>query len=369
MKKLPPALRVSSIVMVLFFAACVKTANTSPNGNPNGQDSTSGQGLNNIPKTWVVSSVAGSGMPGYVDGDSTLASFNNPQFIAIDLQGNLLVSDAGSSPRIREISPSRQVTTWASDTVGNVTPLFDNIYGLVVDSKGDVFDDETGYIRKFTSPTNSAFFAGQLLQGYKDDTGTNAVFDLTQHLAIDRQDNIFLSDYDMSNVFHLRKVTPAGVVTTLTLQDNTGVTSNSDGTLWYDYAIAVDSAGDIYVGADMNTVIKKVTPQGNVSILAGNGVQTYKDGKGTGASFGNITDMTCDAAGNLWVVDGLVGVIRVVTPDGTVTSIAGIPGFGYVDGPAKQAQFKYPTGIAIAKDGTIYVVDNGNYRIRKIASQ
>jgi hypothetical protein len=369
MKKPFACLWLSSVVAVFIFAACVKSA--APNPPSTKQDSIAHPDttVTVTPKTWIVSTVAGSGVEGYLDGDSTQAEFNIPYFIVIDPQGNLLVSDPGSSPRIRAISPSRKVTTWASDSVGNVTPLFDNIYGLVIDSKGEVFDDETNYIRKFISPANSAFFAGQLLLGFQDGTGTNAVFNQTMHMAIDRQDNIFLPDYDMSNVFHLRKITPAGVVTTLTLQDNTGVNSNSNGSLWYLYSIAVDSADNIYVSADMNTVIKKVTPQGNVTVFAGNGVGSLQDGKGTGASFSNITDMQCDAAGNLWVVDNLAGAIREVTPDGTVTTIAGGAGFGYVDGPAKQAQFKYPMGIALAKDGTIYVVDQGNFRIRKISPQ
>jgi hypothetical protein len=153
------------------------------------------------------------------------------------------------------------------------------------------------------------------------------------------------------------------------LQDNTGVNSNSGGSLWYLYSVAVDSADNIYVSADQNTVIKKVTPQGNVTVFAGNGVGSLQDGKGAGASFSNITDMQCDAAGNLWVVDNLAGAVREVTPDGTVTTIAGGAGSGYVDGPAKQAQFKYPMGISLAKDGTIYVVDQGNFRIRKISAQ
>jgi serine/threonine-protein kinase len=376
MKKLFSILWESSLAISLLFAACAKNAKSVTGTTPQDStttskpDTTAKSDTVATPKSWVVSTIAGSGMQGYSDGDSTQAEFNNPQDIAIDLQGNLLIGDDGPSSRIRMISPSHKVTTFASDTLGYVAnPLFDNVYGLVVDSKGDVFDNEENYIREFTPGGANRFFAGSLLVSYKDDTGTAAHFNITMHMAIDRRDNIFLPDYDMSNIHHLREVTPAGVVTTLQIQDNTGISDNSNGSIWYDYPIAVDSADNLYVASGMGTLIKKVTPQGNVSIFAGSIIGGVQDGVGSQAGFGHIADMTCDAAGNLWVLDNFGVSIRKVTPNGAVSTIVGPGAMGYADGPAATAQFKYPSGIAVAKDGSIYVVDNGNFRIRKITPQ
>jgi hypothetical protein len=358
---------------MLFLAACTKSLNQDPNTSTTNSDST---GTVTPPKTYVVSTFAGSGNAGFADGDSTNAEFSNAQLIAIDQLGNLLVGDLGNQ-RIRMISPARTVTTWTDDSIANlsltsnINPVFGNIFGLCVDSKNDVFAIDYDWIRKFTSPTNGAVFAGQLLVGYKDDSiGTDADFTSLLHLTIDRQDNIFVTDYDMSNVFHVRKITPAGVVSTLQLQDNTGVVSNAPGNgTWYDYAIAVDSVDDIYVGANGNSVIKKITPQGVVSVLAGGNFGNTPDGQGTQVGFSGIVDMAFDAAGNLLVVDGPSCSIRKVTPGGSVTTIAGSLGQGFADGPGATAKFYYPSGIAVAKDGTIYVVDNGNNRIRKITPQ
>jgi hypothetical protein len=372
MKPLKATLWMPSLTVLLFFTACVKSANT----NSKKQDSTTTihtDTTTTTPKTWVVSTIAGSGDRGYADGDSTNAEFNNPQFVAVDLQGNVLVSDVANQV-IRMISPGKKVTTWTSDsianlsTTSNVNPVFGNIFGLCVDSKNDLFLIDYGWVREFTSPTNSSVFAGELLVGYTDGIGTAADFQTLMHMTIDRQDNIFVTDYDMNGVWQVRKITPVGAVSTVQKQDNTNVNSNMiSSSSWFDYAVAVDSAGNIYVGA--NTVIKKITPQGTVSILAGGNGGNTPDGQGTAVGFSGITDMACDAAGNLIVVDGPSASIRKVTPDGTVTTIAGSLGQGFADGPGATAKFLYPMGVTVAKNGTIYVVDAGNNRIRKIIQQ
>jgi hypothetical protein len=355
---------------MLFLAACTKSLNQDPNTSTSNSDST---GTVTPPKTYVVSTIAGSGDRGYADGDSTNAEFNNPQFVAIDLQGDLLVSDVANQV-IRMISPAKKVTTWTSDsianlsTTSNINPVFGNIFGLGVDSKNNLFLIDYGWIREFTSPTSSSVFAGELLVGYTDGIGAAADFQTLMHMTIDRQDNIFVTDYDMNGVWQVRKITPAGAVSTVQKQDNTNVNSNMiSSNSWFDYAVTVDSAGDIYVGA--NTVIKKITPQGAVSIVAGGNFGNTPDGQGTQVGFSGITDMACDAGGNLIVVDGPSCSIRQVTPGGAVTTIAGSLGQGFADGTGAKAQFLDPMGVAVAKDGTIYVVDAGNNRIRKITPQ
>ena len=107
-------------------------------------------------------------------------------------------------------------------------------------------------------------------------------------------------------------------------------------------------------------------PAGNVTLLAGTSEVGFKDGKGSVAKFNTILGMTCDASGNLWVSDGDNHAIRKVTPDGTVTTIAGTGVMGYSDGDSTKALFKYPFGITVDNKGVVFVMDNGNNRVRKL---
>ena len=349
--------------LVLFFAACnknstVPTPTPTPIPTPTPPPPTPS-------KKWIVSTVAGSTTPGFIDGDSTQVHFNNAQGILTDNHGNLFVGDQGNAS-IRQVTYAGHVTTYAGKNIGKPTPLFGNIYSLVRNSQGDFYTIEYSLIRKITSPTNSAVFSGSLSVNYLDGTGANAAFNLIGNMAIDNQDNIFLPDFDMSDNFRLRKVTPAGVVSTLTLQDNTGFPSNGLPDYHYLYSIAVDASGNIYVTGNGNCLIKKVDPAGNVTILAGAGDIGFKDGKGNLAKFNTILGMTCDASGNLWVSDGGNHAIRKVTPDGTVSTIAGKGVMGYSDGDNTKALFKYPFGITVDNTGVVFVMDNGNNRVRKL---
>jgi hypothetical protein len=318
-----------------------------------------------LTKKWVVSTVAGSATPGFRDGDSTQVQFNDAQGIVTDNNGNLFVGDRGNFS-VRQVTYTGHVTTYASNNITNPSPAFGNIYSLARDNQGNLYTIEGNLIRKIASPSNSAIFAGSLLANYSNGTGANAAFYLIGNLTIDNQGNIFLPDYDTKDNFLLRKVTPGGVVTTLPLQDNTGISSNGLPSYHYLYAIAVDLSGNIYVTGNGNCLIKKVDPAGNVTVLAGAGNIGFTDGKGRSAQFFNISGMTCDASGNLWVCDGGNQAIRKVTPDGTVTTIAGTGTMGYSDGVGTQALFNFPYGITVDNNGVIFVMDTENNRVRKL---
>jgi hypothetical protein len=346
--------------LVLFFAACNKDSLAPVSAVP--------PPIVTAPpptKKWIVSTVAGSATAGFNDGDTTQVQFSNAQGIVADNQGNLFVGDQGNVS-IRQVTYAGHVTTYAGKNISSPNPLFGNIYSLARNSQGDFFTIEYSLIRKITSPANSVVFSGSLSDNYLDGTGGNAAFNMIGNMAIDNQDNIFLPDYDMGDKFHLRKVTPTGVVSTLTLQDNTGYSSDGLPNYHYLYSIAVDASGNIYVTGNGNCLIKKVDPAGNVTILAGAGDIGFKDGKGRDAKFFNICGMTCDASGNLWVCDGSNHAIREVTPDGTVTTIAGKGVMGYSDGDSTKALFKYPFGITVDNNGVVFVMDNGNNRVRKL---
>ena len=132
--------------------------------------------------------------------------------------------------------------------------------------------------------------------------------------------------------------------------------------------VAVDKQGDIYVVEVLGNRVRRITPDGEVSTLAGTGGRGYTDGPGSAAQFSGPESLDVDDKGNVYVADASNHCIRLILPDGTVSTLAGVGGeAGYRDGPASQALFSYPTGVAVDKARTVYVADAGNNRIRVIS--
>jgi len=318
-------------------------------------------------ENWVVSTVAGSGQSVIGDGNGTSASFINPENISVDALGNLFVTDGATGvTAIRKISTTNDVTTYTSSNISHPYPSFAHFFGITVDSHGNIFTVDYSLIRKITPASDTLVFAGSLDISFMDGVGTAAKFNMISNLTIDKNDNLFLVDYDMTNHFRIRKITPAGMVSTLTLQDNTGVNSDGNASVWYNYPITCDSLGNIYVTASANTCIKKINPQGIVTILAGSATPGYVDDKGTNARFISIAGIASDAKGTLYVSDYVTKMIRKVTSDGNVTTLAGKAGPGYADGDTSISRFSLPAGISVAKNGLVYVADELNHRIRKL---
>lgn len=132
--------------------------------------------------------------------------------------------------------------------------------------------------------------------------------------------------------------------------------------------LAVDAAGNLYVFDWFNARVRVISPEGFVSTLAGTGTPGFADGPAGQAQFRGDARLAIDAAGNIYVGDGENHRIRVIAPDGIVSTLAGTGQPGYRDGPADQAQFNYPTGVAVDKAGNVYVADVDNNRIRVITS-
>jgi streptogramin lyase len=358
-----PCVITIALTTSLLAISCEKSVNSVPNNNSSPPPDSS---ATPPAKKWVVSTVAGTGQPALVDGPGQTAAFNRPQCIALDQSGNIFIGDQQNFA-IRRMDTSYNVTTYSGRTV--VTPTFGwgNVYGMVVDNQDNLFVIEYDLVAKIASPTNVQMYAGNMTIGYMDGQGLNAFFHELGNLTIDPQRNLYVPDYDMSNIHHLRKIDTAENVTTMTLQDNTSFPDNGLPNYYYDYAVAADSSGNLFITGNGNSIVKKIDPTGTVTLFAGAGDLGLTDGQGSAAQFNTILGIATDNKGNVWVADGDNHAIREISPGGLVTTIAGFSGQpGFQDGDASHAMFNYPSGIAVDKNGIVYVADYANNKIRKL---
>jgi len=321
----------------------------------------------------VVSTFAGNGTAGYMDGSALSAMFNNPQGVAVDSKGNVYVADAFND-LIREISG------------GNVSTL-----------------------------------AGNQTLGYLNGPALSAEFYAPSGGAFDSQGNLYVADFG-NNV--IRKVTPAGVVSTYAgtgtagyrngAVDSANLKSSTDSLALFNnpQGVAVDAAGDVFVADRGNNVIREILPTGRTKTIAGNAVKGFIDATDEAAFFNNPSGVAVDSKGNVYVTDQGNSALRVVSSAGVVTTLVGSPaqssllGFpsaitadsqgnvyftdeggrvfefttgkilyslagtynvgGLVNGPGTSATFNYPQGIAVDASGNLYVGDQYNNVIRKI---
>jgi len=246
-------------------------------------------------------------------------------------------------------------------------------YGIAVDTAGNVFVADTNNytIRKVTSTGVVTTFAGLAgSSGSTDGTGSDARFRSPSGLAVDIAGNLFVADRDNSII---RKITSAGVVTTFAgLAGSSGSTdgTGSDARFWNPSAIAVDIAGNVFVADTQNFTIRKITSAGVVTTLAGSaGNYGYADGTGSDARFTYNYGIAADTAGNVYVADTTFYTIRKVTSAGVVTTLAGTAGSsGSTDGTGSDARFFYPFGLGVDTAGNVFVADRNNYTIRKVTS-
>ncbi|MFY0593159.1 SMP-30/gluconolactonase/LRE family protein, partial [Roseivirga sp.] len=311
----------------------------------------------------ITSTVAGSTL-GSADGTGTNAQFNFPSGLALDAAGNIYVAD-GNNNSIRKITSAGVVSILAGGSSGSTdgsgaAAKFQNPNGLAVDLSGNIYvaDGNNNSIRKITPAGVVSTLAGGT-NGTADGSGTSAHFNYPTGVAVDASGNVFVADRYNNRI---RKITPAGVVTTFA-----GTTSgDSDGTgtaaqFSAPGAIALDGSGNLYVADAVNHSIRKITPDAVVTTLAG-GSSGSADGSGTAAQFNFPRGVAVDGTGNVYVADGNNN-IRQITSVGLVTTMAG-SGSGFLDGTA--AQFASVDGVAVDASGNVYVADGGNHRIRKV---
>ncbi|GAB3310100.1 hypothetical protein GCM10027348_42610 [Hymenobacter tenuis] len=318
-----------------------------------------------------------AGQAGGTNGRRDAARLNSPYGIALDKHSNLVITDM-TTFTVRRISPAGEVRTLAGlynhagfDDGPAASARFDYMGFVAVNASGVVYvaDSQNHVVRKIAPNGTVSTLAGNPgISNNYDGKGTEAYFDCPEGMAVDAAGTLYLTD---GFSYSVRKVTAAGEVTTIAGQFDKAGTADGKGTaarFYHPSGIAVDATGTLYVCDQGNHTIRKVTPSGEVTTLAGKaGVSGYADGQGTSALFSYPTGITIDAKGVLYVADTYNQVIRTITPTGKVSTLAGVPGSsGHADGPARTARFLRPNGLVIDSRGVIYVADTGNHTVRVI---
>ncbi|MGN6180725.1 MAG: gliding motility-associated C-terminal domain-containing protein [Mucilaginibacter sp.] len=233
------------------------------------------------------------------------------------------------------------------------------------DLSGNIYVvDDNNVVRKITPAGVVTTFAGSGALGSADGTGTAATFRYLLGIITDAAGNVYVTD---SNNNMIRKITPSGVVTTLAGNGLQGAANGQGAAASFQTpcGIGIDASGNLYVADEFNNMIRKITPTGMVSTVAGNGNYGSADGTGSMATFSQPNDVTVDANGNLYVADGGNNKIRKITPAGVVTTLAGSGAQGKADGTGTTASFSFPSAITMS-GGNLYVGDPFNQVIRKI---
>ncbi|PMS14789.1 hypothetical protein C0Z18_30190 [Trinickia dabaoshanensis] len=321
-----------------------------------------------------VSTVAGSTQWGATNGPVASAKFNDPCDVAVDAAGNIYVDDTGNH-LIRKIDTNGNVTTVAgAGTGGNVdgngvAAKFDFPNGFTLDSSGNLYVADSGNntIRKIDTSGNVTTFAGSSASGSANGRGTAASFNFPAGIVIDPSGNLFVAD-DGNNL--IRKIDPSGNVTTFAGSGAQG-SANGLGTAASfnaPHGIVLDASGNLYVADGGNNVIRKIDPSGNVTTLAGSGAQGAANGKGTAASFNKPDGVAVDASGNVYVADTGNNLIRKIDSMGNVTTLAGSGAQALTNGQGTAAAFYSPEGLTVDAAGNVYVADTLNNAIRKIVA-
>jgi sugar lactone lactonase YvrE len=204
--------------------------------------------------------------------------------------------------------------------------------------------------------------------GTLDASALNAQFYSPSAVVVDADGNVLVAD-QQNNL--IRRISTSGQVTTIAGASPSATTYADGPALSARFgkptALASDPSGNLYIAEQMNRRIRKLSATGVVTTVAGDGMNRTLDGNGTAASFKGPLGIAYSTDGNLYVADGSGQTIRRITPSGAVTTLAGAAGSpGTADGPCADARFATPAGIAAAADGTLYVADLYNHAIRRI---
>jgi streptogramin lyase len=299
----------------------------------------------------IVAPFAGSGSTSATNGPGASAGFNQPYGLATDAAGNIYVADEFHN-MIREITPAGVVSTIAgSGAIGAAngpgnSATFNEPTGVAVDNAGNIYVADYGnnLIRKITAAGVVSTLAGNGIVGYADGIGRAVMFSSPFDLVVDANGNLYITD---TYNFRIRKITPAGVVSTFA-GNNSGLSQDCTGTaasFAAPYGIAIDAAGNLYV-SQADNLVRKITPGAAVTTIGGTISPLM-------SQFEQPRGMAVDKNGDLLIDCGYK--IEEINTSGQVSTFAGSGATTVTYGPALTAGFSYLEGIAIDNSGNIYI--------------
>jgi trimeric autotransporter adhesin len=329
----------------------------------------------------IITTFAGGG----TGGDGKLAAsaiLSLPRGVVVDPAGNVYLS---SLDRVQKVTPDGIITTVAGGGAsspgdgGPATGAALSPAGIALDGAGDIFigDTTSALVRKVSPEGIITTVAGntRALSGYSGDGGlaTNAQLQGPFGIAVDADGNLYIADLDN---FRIRAVSPGGIITTLVGNGTNGYSGDGGpalgAQLGFPAGVALDRSGRLYIADSGNSRIRQVSPAGIISTVAGNGIYAYS-GDGGQAARAQLIDpggVAVDSNGNVYVADARNSRVRKVSPGGNITTVAGNGTNGYSGdgGPAINAGFSAPQGIAVDGSGNLYIADYYGYRVRKVSA-
>ena len=333
----------------------------------------------------VITTFAGNGADGYTGdgGQATAAAISTPNGLAFDASGNVYFSGFGNNT-IRKVSPAGIISTIAGNGIlgfsGDGGPATNAKLNRPVkicrDGSGNIYiaDQQNHRIRKVSPSGIITTIAGNGTAGYNGDgiAATAALLNYPSGVAVDGSGNVLIADYYN---YRIRKVSPDGIITTIA---GNGVNASSgDGgmataaNLSRALDILVDATGNLYICDQDNARIRKVSTTGIITTIAGTGTTGFSGdgGPATNATFNWPGGIAIDGAGNFFIADFFNQRIRRIDPSGIITTIIGdgTPGFTGDGGPASAARIDSSNTVAIDNMGQLFICDNDNRRIRKIS--
>ncbi len=313
-----------------------------------------------------ITTMAGDGLPGSSNGSGKRTRFADPFGVVLDQQGNLYVADGGDNNSIRKIDLNGVSTTLAGGTEGYAegaptASAFNTPSGLAIDVAGNLYVADTGNnaIRKIKPDGTVSTLAGDGLAGDKDGKGAGAQFNGPVGVAVDAAGVVYVTDTYNDRI---RRIAPDGTVTTIAGGKRAGLADGAGAQALFNTptGIALGAAGELYIADTANSAIRKISKDGVVSTVA-----AAKDDDRDSLLRSPI-GIAVTKDGFLYLASSAHGRVAQITPKGEVVALQDVDHPAQPGGADGSVRLYSPRGIAVYKDGSLFVTDGATFRLHHI---